>query len=175
MVWWCSGLVVPWSCGLVVQCGGLAIDGGLVLVSGGVCVADCKVSVVVFVSSTMTRSVDGYQDLDVWRHAICLTEMVYRVSAELPGEEKYGLAARMRRAAVSVPANIAEGAERFGVKEYLRFLGIASGSLAEVDTHLILAARLGLVDEGEARSAREQVGATARMLTGLKRSLLRRR
>ena len=121
----------------------------------------------------MSTSIRSYQDLDVWQSAITLTELIYRISAGFPPEEKYGLAAQIRRAAVSVPANIAEGAERFGVRAYLRFLGIASGSLAETETHLIVSLRLGIADEVKVRVAQEQIATTSRMLTGLKRSLLR--
>lgn len=113
----------------------------------------------------------NYQDLDVWKYAVELVEAVYRLSDQLPSEEKYGLTSQIRRAAVSVPANIAEGAERDGAREYLRFLGIATGSLAETETHLILILKLGMAEEPQVRAVRKRISQIGRMLTGLKRSL----
>lgn len=117
------------------------------------------------------KKLRSYQDLDVWNSAIDLAVSVYRLSASFPVEERYGLASQLRRAAVSVAANIAEGAERFGTKEYLRFLGIASGSLAETESHLALSVRLGFTEEANIQAARDEIVATGKMLTGLKRSL----
>ena len=81
----------------------------------------------------------SYQELEVWKKSIDLAEMVYRTSAEFPVEERFGMTSQVRRAATSIPANIAEGAERHGPREFLQFLSIASGSLAETETFLILA------------------------------------
>jgi four helix bundle protein len=117
------------------------------------------------------NTLKSYRELEVWRKSIELAERVYRLSARFPAEERYGLTSQVRRAAASVAANIAEGAEREGTKEFLQFLGIAGGSLAEMETFLILAARLGLVPEAEIHPAMEQAGAVGRMLNGLKRSL----
>ena len=113
----------------------------------------------------------SYRDLDVWKKSIELAEMVYQLSAKLPAEEKFGLTSQVRRAAVSIPANIAEGAERAGTKEFLQFLGIASGSLAETETLLILAERLGLVLAQDSSPLLERAASVGRMLNGLKRSL----
>ena len=85
-----------------------------------------------------------HQRLDVWRDAMDLVALVYRFTAELPAEERYGLSSQMRRAAVSVPSNIAEGAARRSAPELIRFLSIARGSLAELDTQILLVERLGL-------------------------------
>ena len=100
-----------------------------------------------------------------------LVETVWRLSARLPAEERFGMTSQLRRAAASVPANIAEGAERNGTGEFLHFLGIASGSLAETETFLLLAVRLGLIPDGRAEAALEQAATVGRMLNGLKRSL----
>ena len=97
--------------------------------------------------------------------------MVYRISARFPSEEKFGLTSQVRRAAVSVPANIAEGAERHGTGEFLQFLGIASGSLAETETFLILAQRLGLTTSEQTKPLMSRASEVGRMLNGLKRSL----
>ena len=84
----------------------------------------------------------SYRELEVWKRAIDLVVAVYGVSKKFPTEEKYGLLSQLRRAAVSVPANIAEGYGRKYRKEYLNHLSIAQGSLTEMETHLIIALRL---------------------------------
>jgi len=86
--------------------------------------------------------VKSYRDLSVWQRAMDMTSLVYSITAELPPDERYGLVSQARRAAVSVPANIAEGHRRSSTKDYLRFLSIAAGSLAELETLLELASRL---------------------------------
>jgi four helix bundle protein len=116
-------------------------------------------------------SVKSYMDLEVWKKSIELAEQVYRLSARFPLEERFGLTSQIRRASVSVAANIAEGAERDGTKEFLQFLGIASGSLAETETFLILSVRLGLVQEAHTQAALQQTAVVGRLLNGLKRSL----
>ena len=79
-----------------------------------------------------------HEDLEVWRCAIEVAKGIYDLSARLPSREMFGLANQLRRAAVSIPANIAEGVARGYTKEFLRFLGVAQGSLAELQTHLVL-------------------------------------
>lgn len=79
-----------------------------------------------------------HEDLEVWRCAIEVAKGIYGLSARLPSCETFGLANQLRRAAVSIPANIAEGAARGYTKDFLRFLGVAQGSLAELQTHLVL-------------------------------------
>ena len=89
--------------------------------------------------------VRSFHDLVVWQRGMDLAEEVYRTSAQMPPDERFGLTSQMRRAATSVPANIAEGHARESRKDYLRFLVIARGSLAELQTHILLAERLGLM------------------------------
>jgi len=89
----------------------------------------------------------NHRNLKVWQEAISLVETVYRLTATFPKEEQYGLTSQMRRAATSVPANIAEGAARSGTRELLHFLSIARGSLSELDTHVEVAKRLGLAEQ----------------------------
>ncbi|MDV0439644.1 four helix bundle protein [Xanthomonas sacchari] len=84
-----------------------------------------------------------HERLDVWRDAMTLVESIYRITEHFPDSERFGLIAQMRRAAVSVPSNIAEGAARRSTAEYLRFLSMARGSLSELDTQTQLAVRLG--------------------------------
>ncbi|PPT73897.1 hypothetical protein XaplCFBP3122_18675 [Xanthomonas arboricola pv. populi] len=83
-----------------------------------------------------------HERLTVWRDAMSLVEAIYRLSHDFPDSERFGLTAQMRRAAISVPSNIAEGAARRSTAEYLRYLSMARGSLAELDTQLQIAARL---------------------------------
>ncbi|MFP4192489.1 MAG: four helix bundle protein [Candidatus Hydrogenedentota bacterium] len=91
--------------------------------------------------------------------------------AKFPAEEKFGLTSQIRRAVASIPANIAEGAERNGTPEFLQFLGIASGSLAEVETFLALAERLKMTANEDLAPVWEQTKDVGRMINGLKRSL----
>ena len=113
-----------------------------------------------------------HKDLDVWNEAMRLAREVYRLSATLPQEEAYGLTAQLRRAAVSVPSNIAEGAARSSRKEFIQFLHHALGSLAEIETQLLLAKDLHNVQDKEVEATMER---TRRMLLGLIRSLKRPR
>ena len=78
-----------------------------------------------------------HEQLDAWKYAMQLVKVVYQMTSTFPMEERYGLAQQMRRAAVSIPSNLAEGAGRNGIKEYVQFIGIARGSLAELETQLL--------------------------------------
>ena len=84
-----------------------------------------------------------HQRLDVWQDAMALVEAIYRFSRAFPIAERYALTSQMRRAAISVPSNLAEGAARRSTQDYLRFLSIARGSLSELDTQIEIAHRLG--------------------------------
>jgi four helix bundle protein len=88
-----------------------------------------------------------HEKLEVWRDAMDFVEAVYRFSALFPADERYGLTAQLRRAAVSIPSNIAEGAARRSRREYLRFLSVARASLAEADTQIKIAGRLHFAEE----------------------------
>ena len=116
-------------------------------------------------------SLRSYRDLEVWLRSIGLAEMAYLLSSRFPAEERFGMTVQLRRVVVSVAANIAEGAERHGTKEFLQFLGIASGSLAETETFLILAERLRMAPAGHVDPVLAQTAEVGRMLNGLKRSL----
>jgi four helix bundle protein len=117
----------------------------------------------------------SYRDLEVWKKSIDWAEGIYRASSGFPPEERYGLTSQMRRAAVSVAANIAEGAARTGTGEFLQFLSVASGSMAEVETFLILAGRLGYLAEVDRLALEAEAQEISRMLGGLKRSLRSKR
>ena len=106
-----------------------------------------------------------HEKLDAWRISMDLAKAVYDLTAKFPGEERYGLSQQMRRAAVSIPSNIAEGSGRNHVKEYLQFIGIARGSLAELETQLKLAVMLKFVPDNH--EAFELADSAGRLLTGL--------
>ncbi len=89
----------------------------------------------------------NHKDLDVWKLSIEFVEIVYKLSASFPKDELYGLTSQIRRASVSIPSNIAEGAARQSDKEFIQFLYISLGSVSEVETQLIIAQRLGYIND----------------------------
>ena len=91
----------------------------------------------------------NHKELDVWKRSMDLVEFIYRVSNSFPEVEKFGLTSQIRRAAVSIPSNIAEGAGRKGDKEFIQFLHIALGSLSELDTQYMIAVRLNYIVKNE--------------------------
>lgn len=113
----------------------------------------------------------SYRDLQAWQSAMDLCETIYRLTACFPDGERYGLIAQMRRAVTSVPANIAEGYGRSHRGDYLHHLSIAMGSLAEVETFLILAVRLGFASRESSAPIWEQLTATGKLLRNLQLSL----
>ena len=117
--------------------------------------------------------ISSYRDLHVWQRAVELVEEIYRLSALFPNDERFGLTSQIRRAAVSVPSNVAEGYGRRRKGQYLHHLDIANGSLAEVETQLIIAGRLGFIEKDQAQKAWSLLQDTGKMLTGLTRSLER--
>jgi four helix bundle protein len=110
-----------------------------------------------------------HQDLVAWQEAMRLVEMIYRCTALFPKEEVFGLSAQLRRSAVSIPSNIAEGSGRNSSRELFQFLGIANGSLAEVQTQLEIARRLGYLDP--ATECPLQASRVGRLLIGLRRAI----
>jgi four helix bundle protein len=112
----------------------------------------------------------GYRNLEVWQHAMDLVERIYRITQGFLTEELYGLTSQMRRAAVSIPSNIAEGYGRGG-KDYRRYTDIAYGSLAELDTHIEIARRLDYLSEKESEFLMGITYRISRMLIALKSSL----
>ena len=113
----------------------------------------------------------NHRTLKAWRLGIDLVEFVYRTTRLFPHEELFGLTSQMRRAAVSVPANIAEGFARPGTKELIRFIGIAAGSLSELDTHVEIAHRLGYLQD---LTLAQRIDELAAVVMGLDASLKRR-
>jgi four helix bundle protein len=121
--------------------------------------------------SATKGQIKSHRDLVAWQKAMDLTMMVYNASKLFPKEETYGLTSQMRRAAVSVPANIAEGQGRRLTGEFIQFLGNARGSLLELDTHLELSLRLGLLKMDQHSDIQRQVNEVGRLINGLLRSL----
>ena len=116
-----------------------------------------------------------YQDLDVWRFSVDWTEAIYRTTAAWPSDERFGLISQVRRAAVSVASNIAEGAARRSTGEFLQFVGMAQGSLAEAETQLLIAARLGYLPDPDHRHLTLSADQISRMLASLASALKRRK
>lgn len=113
----------------------------------------------------------SYRDLKVWRLGVDLSLEVYRITSDFPKSEQYGLTIQMRRAAVSIASNVAEGHARKTQKELHRFLNIAKGSLAELETQLIIACELELVAKSRIEKALAMADQESRMLSGLMRTL----
>ena len=108
-----------------------------------------------------------YRELNVWQKSMDLTVEIYKLAKKLPKEETYGISDQMRRAVVSIPSNIAEGEQRNSDKEFIHFLYIARGSLAELETQLLLCARLQYLSEEEVNRMLAQCADISRMLIGL--------
>jgi four helix bundle protein len=115
--------------------------------------------------------VKSYRDLKVWERAVELVVESYKLTKLLPRTKIYGLSSQIQRSAVSIPANIAEGHGREHMGDYLRHLSIASGSLAELETHFIIAQRLALINPKDLISVLRLSDEVGRMLSGLTRKL----
>lgn len=113
----------------------------------------------------------GHHKLTVWNRGIKMVTDVYKLTERFPGHELYGLTSQIRRSAVSVPSNIAEGAARNSTKEYINFLSIAQGSCSELETQMIIAKNLGYDSDGNIASILEELDEISMMITGLQRSL----
>ena len=112
-----------------------------------------------------------HRELDVWNKSIDLVLDIYEFTKKFPKSEEYTLAPQMRRAAISIPSNIAEGAGRQTKKEFIQFLHIAQGSASELDTQLEIAFRLGYLDDADKINLDVQISNIGKMINGLQRSL----
>ena len=119
----------------------------------------------------MDRNIQTFRDLEAWQLAMDTVDLVSRVSAGFPQHERFGLVSQVRRAAVSIPSNIAEGHARRSLRSYLNPLGIALGSLGELDTELEIAERLRYCTATQAGEVRERLCRTRQTVHGLRRSL----
>jgi len=117
------------------------------------------------------QRIQNFRDLDAWQQAIELTPPVYRLLRKLPREETFALAAQIRRAVVSVPANIAEGHARQYTREFLQYLAISRGSLAELETLLIVGRKLDYFDDEDLQPVAAHVKRVRMLLHGLTRRL----
>jgi four helix bundle protein len=120
----------------------------------------------------VNQQVRSHKDLDVWQMAMALVEQVYALAGRFPASEKYGLVSQITRSAVSIPANIAEGHARGTRRDYAHFISIARGSLMETETYILLAVRLGFVDQGSVDNLMELITRISKMLGSLRRRLL---
>ena len=118
-----------------------------------------------------SSEIRSYQDLRVWQEGMEIASACYQVTRTFPKEEMYGMISQIRRAAVSIPANIAEGYGREYRGEYIQFLRIAQGSLKELETHLLLAVRVGLTTDEAVNAIMTLCESLGRMLRSLIRSL----
>ena len=116
----------------------------------------------------------GYEDLAVWHRGRQIVVLIYNQTKSFPRSEQFGIASQMRRAAVSVVANVAEGCARASSSEFAQFVNIARGSAAELETLLVVASDIGLVDSETAEAIRSEVRGLRRMLHALHKNLKRR-
>ena len=121
----------------------------------------------------MANDVRSYKDLVAWQKSMDLVTAVYRASQGFPKEEIFGLVSQIRRAAVSVPSNIAEGHARTSKKEFQYFLSNARGSLAELETQLTIAHQLAYIDETGINQLLDRLGEVGRIVNGLLAALKR--
>lgn len=116
-----------------------------------------------------SRKPGSYRDLLVWQKSMTLAKLGYKLTQAFPSDEKLGLTGQMRRAALSIPSNLAEGQARRGPREFVQFIAQAEGSLAELDTQLTLASELGFAKVIDAQRATTLIEEPRRMLNALRR------
>lgn len=116
-------------------------------------------------------SINNYTDLRVWQGGIEIVKKIYIISSNFPKEEIYGLTSQIRRCAISIPSNIAEGHGRDSLKDYLRFLSMSQGSLSELQTQIFIALELKFIDEIKYKELMELCSGTGRMLKKLQQTL----
>ncbi|MBN1493560.1 MAG: four helix bundle protein [Candidatus Omnitrophica bacterium] len=120
----------------------------------------------------MNKKIQTYQDLIVWQEGMVLAKFVYEVCSNYPDEEKYGIVIQMKRAAVSIPSNIAEGFRRSHKKEFKQFLSIARGSLAELETQVMLSYNLGFLNNEIKERLLSLLSQLGRKITALMKSIV---
>ena len=121
-----------------------------------------------------TKTTRSYKDLVVWQKGIALAKLIYQLTKKFPSEEKFGLVAQMRRAAVSISSNVAEGQARHTTGEFIQFISHAEGSVAELDTQLILSIELKFCNSVTAEPTFALINEIRRMLNALRRKLAAR-
>ena len=113
----------------------------------------------------------AYQDLNVWRKGMDLAEQIYQITDQFPAAERFSLTDQMKRAAISIPSNIAEGNERESFPEHIRFFSYAKGSAAELETQLLLCVRIGYLSESQITSSLSLCSDIKKMLSAMILSL----
>jgi four helix bundle protein len=121
-----------------------------------------------------TIKIKSYKDLLVWQKGINLVKLIYEMTKDFPADERFGLVSQLRRASVSVPSNIAEGQSRRTTGEFIQFTSHAEGSLAELETQMIISVELGLTSSVKAELILQLIEELQRMLTGLRQKLATR-
>src|SRR3954469_307959 len=119
----------------------------------------------------MQKKAQNYKDLLVWQKGIALAKSIYKLTSTFPPEERFGLVAKMRRAAVSIPLNIAEGQARHTTGEFIQFISHVEGSTAELETQIILSVELGFTVKDQTTSEFILLDDIRRMVNGLRRKL----
>ena len=109
-----------------------------------------------------------YKDLEAWKKSVDLVTDIYEITKIFPEDEKFGLVSQMRRATISIPSNIAEGSARNSDKEMVRFLDVSLGSIAELETQMIISQKLGYINQTDIY---EKINSTAALINGLKKYL----
>ena len=112
-----------------------------------------------------------HHNLEVWKRSLNYVTRIYKVTAQYPDAEKFGLVSQMRRAAVSIPSNIAEGAARNSKKEFINFLHIAQGSAAELETQLFISQNLNFISQNQTDPLLQELEENSKMIIGLQKSL----
>ena len=115
----------------------------------------------------LEKKIENFKDLKIWQKGIDLAKTIYKVTESFPAKETYGIVGQMRRSVVSVPSNIAEGFMRKHNKEYRQFLYIALGSLAELETQIIISEQLGFLNNKESKKIQDAIDEVDKMTTGL--------
>ena len=113
------------------------------------------------------QKIERYQDLKIWQRSIKLVGQIYKITKVFPDDERFGLISQIRRSAISIPSNIAEGFGRWGNKEYRHFLYISLGSCAELTTQLVISFNLGYISENEKNELVDETDQISKMTTGL--------
>jgi len=116
-------------------------------------------------------SITHYKDLKIWQKGMHLAKSVYQLTTRFPADERFGLTGQMRRAAISVPSNIAEGQARSGTREFLQFLSHASGSLAELETQTLLSVDLRYCNAADVGLVLQEIAELQKMLAAIRRKL----
>ena len=122
----------------------------------------------------MSERPKSYKDLLVWQKSLALVKLIYELTRSFPQDERFGLVTQMRRAAVSVPSNIAEGQSRHTSGEFIQFISHPEGSLAELDTQVLIAIELGFCTQCQADGILSLIDESQRMLNGLRQKLATR-